>query len=126
MTFGFAEVLRGEVTELREEIARLRDENESLKASQSIENLFELGYLVNDGGDGSVSVSFFGSEEAAEAEETRQEEEGGYAWGESSVSSKRFCIRDGKILLVKTDWDSDLKRLETKFVPLKVISSGEI
>lgn len=54
---------------------------------------FKLPYRVSNGGDGSVSVHFHVSEQAAEKEEEGDSE----GWGESSVSSVNIKVEDGKL-----------------------------
>lgn len=55
--------------------------------------IFELHYHCSNGGDGSVSVNFHKTEQDAESADAAQDE----GWGESSASSVKLKLEDGKL-----------------------------
>lgn len=55
--------------------------------------MFELHYHCKNNGDGSVSVEFHESKQAAEKADEEMDE----GWGESSASSVKLKVEDGKL-----------------------------
>jgi len=82
---------------------------------------FKLSYWISNQGDGSVALRIADSEDAAAKDE--EESNGDECWGESSVGSLDFVIKNGKICLVDNEWDGKAKKWNVVYQPLEVVQS---
>lgn len=74
----------------------------------------DLFYCVKNLGDGSVAVKFHANKKLAKKEDENQPE----GWGESTVSSVKLKIIDGKIYFRKYGWNEN-DEFEDRWIELQ-------
>ncbi len=79
---------------------------------------FELWHWVESGGDGSANARFAISEENA----TKKDEAQSERWGESSVGSNVLEYDDGKLFLIRSQYDSKQKKHIEIRIELKAVT----